>query len=455
MTDLPPGWAWASIGELCDINPRQFDKPPRDDEEISLVPMAAIEAKTGQVDTSNKAHYGAVREKSLTPFQELDVLFAKITPCMENGKVGVARGLQAGRGLGSTEFFVLRSRGAVLPEYLAHYLLQPSFRQDAERNMTGAVGQRRVPRAYLAEQSLPLPPLAEQHRIVAALEAYLSGLNAGLSDATRARRRVAEFWQSTLDRGIFGQSLGKYWPVSSLGQLSYGGDYGTSIKCSYDGQGVAVVRIPNIFDGEVNLTDMKYATDPTVDLSKLYLSNGDILFVRTNGSRSLIGRTAVVDTAGATVAFASYLIRFRLRTEVVRPKWVHHALQSSLCRRRLEREAASSAGQYNLSLTKLESIPIPVPRLSKQDSILSELNDRRRANGRLGSALEVAKARGETLGRSLLIDAFSGRLVQQDPNDEPAAVLLERIKVERAAQRKPKRARRTAKNANLAQESML
>jgi type I restriction enzyme S subunit len=162
MTDLPPGWELASIGDLCLINPRQFGTPPDNDETISFVPMAAMEAGTGRMDASRRVCYGDAQGKSFTLFQELDVLFAKITPCMENGKIGVARGLESGRALGSTEFFVLRSQGAVLPCYLALYLLQLTVRQNAERNMTGAVGQRRVPRAYIEGLPLPVPPLAEQ-----------------------------------------------------------------------------------------------------------------------------------------------------------------------------------------------------------------------------------------------------------------------------------------------------
>jgi type I restriction enzyme S subunit len=340
------------------------------------------------------------------------------------------------------------------PRWLMWWMNSPAMRQRILDLQTGTT-RKRISRENLSKIPLPVPPLAEQHRIAAVLDAYLSRLSAGLSDVSRARRRVAEFWQSTLDRGIFGQSHEQNWPMSSLGQLSHGGDYGTSVKCSYDGQGAAVVRIPNILDGEVDLADMKYATDPSVDLSRLHLSVGDILFVRTNGSRSLIGRTAVVDGTGGSAAFASYSIRFRLRTEVVRPRWVHHVLQSSMCRWRLEREAASSAGQYNLSLAKLESILVPVPRLSEQDSILAELNDQRYANKRLGASLGVVEVRGEALRRSLLVDAFSGRLVPQDPNDEPASLLLERIKEERAAQPQPKRGRRSTKRTHPDQESML
>jgi type I restriction enzyme S subunit len=451
MTDLPPGWGWTTLGEIA---------------ETSLGKMLDRSTFTG----SNAVPYLRNVNVQWGRFELEDILTIEIPPKQQSffalrpGDLMVCEGGEIGRCAvwpGSKTYMAFQKalhRVRPYPGVDAHFLryLLENY------NHTNALGPystgstiKHLPQQQLRRLPLPLPPFAEQRRIVTVLDTYLSGLNAGLSDVNRVRRRVPDFWQSTVDHRIFDQGYGKNWPMNSLGQLSHGGDYGTSVKCSYDGLGAAVVRIPNILNGEVNLTDMKYATDPSVDLSRLHLSIGDILFVRTNGSRSLIGRTAVVDGTDARVAFASYLIRFRLHTEVVRPRWVHHALQGSICRRRLEREAASSAGQYNLSLAKLEGIQIPVPRVSEQDSILAELNDQRYTTERLGASLEVAEIRGEALRRSLLTDAFSGRLVPQDPNDEPASRLLERIKEERAAQPQLKRGQRSTKRAHSDQESML
>lgn len=139
----------------------------------------------------------------------------------------------------------------------------------------------------------------------------------------------------------------------------------------------------------------------------------------------------------------------------MRPRWVHLVLESPEWRRRLEREAASSAGQYNLSLTKLERIPIPLPGLKEQDSILNELSEQYSAIDQLECSLETVTTRGKALHRSLLTAAFSGRLVQQDTHDEPASVLLERIKVERAAQPKARHARHSPKSPSSEKRSLL
>lgn len=438
MSDLRHGWATVFLADLVDVLDNR------------RIPVSGAERAKRH---GNVPYYGATGQVGCIDeaiFDEDLVLLGEDGVAFLDASKSKAYAI-SGPSWVNNHAHVLRADPRLLDQrYLLHYLNYFDYQGYA----TGTT-RLKLTKSAMCKIPVYLPPLTEQRRIVAALDTYLSALNAGLSYVSWARRRVAELWQSTLNRGTSGQGHAKDWPMSSLGQLSHGGGYGTSVKCSYDGQGVAVVRIPNILDGEVDLTDMKYATDPAVDLSGLYLSVGDILFVRTNGSRSLIGRTAVADKADVDVAFASYLIRFRLRTEVVRPRWVHHVLQGSVCRRRLEREAASSAGQYNLSLAKLESIQIPIPRLSEQDSILAELNDQRCVNDRLGASLGVVEVGEEALRRSLLADAFSGRLAPQDPNDEPAGALLARIRAERVAQLRVKRARRTAKNVNSGQESML
>jgi type I restriction enzyme, S subunit len=455
MTDLPPGWEWARLDEVAEVRlGRQRSPKNHTGNQMRPYLRAANVGWQGLRLDDVKVMNFTDDEADTYRLKYGDVIISEASGSLaEVGKPALWRGEIDECCLQNT-LIRARSMGSIDPVYLLHFLRAEALRGAFAERSRG-VGIHHLGATRLAGWPIPIPPLAEQHRIITTLDAYLSGWNVGLSDISRAQRHIAELWQSTLDRGVFGRSHGRNWPASSLDQLSHGGDYGTSVKCSYDGQGVAVVRIPNIRDGVVDLTDMKYAAGQVADFPRLRLALGDILFVRTNGSRSLIGRTAVVDETGASLAFASYLIRFRLRTEIVRPRWVHHVLQSSACRRRLEREAASSAGQYNLSLAKLGSIQIPVPRLSEQDSILAELNNLRSAIDRLRASLGVAESRSEALRRSLLVDAFSGRLVPQVPNDEPASVLLERIKAERAAQPKPTRGWHSSTRTNPDQESML
>ena len=105
--NLPRGWVLAPLGEIVHVNPRWMQDEPMDGESVSFVRMAAVEAGSGRLDPSASRMWKEVK-KGYTRFQESDVLFAKITPCMENGKAALAVGLLGGRGAGSTEFHVLR-----------------------------------------------------------------------------------------------------------------------------------------------------------------------------------------------------------------------------------------------------------------------------------------------------------------------------------------------------------
>jgi len=168
-TALPSGWRWVKLGEVCEINPRRplLDVSPS--EETTFVPMSAVDGESGMISMSETRPFEKVKT-GYTYFEENDVLFAKITPCMENGKAAVARGLLNGFGFGSTEFHVLRPSCLVLSEWIWLFVRREDFRKSAEAMFRGGVGQQRVPAEFLKETPIPLPPLEEQRRIVAQLE---------------------------------------------------------------------------------------------------------------------------------------------------------------------------------------------------------------------------------------------------------------------------------------------
>jgi type I restriction enzyme S subunit len=154
-----------------------------------------------------------------------------------------------------------------------------------------------------------------------------------------------------------------------------------------------------------------------VDLSNLMLEVGDVLLVRTNGSRSLIGRTAVV-AERVHASFASYLIRFQLHPDRMLPEWVDLMTRLPQVRREIELRAASSAGQYNLGLKKLQTLELPSATLDIQERLLAEARDARAAETRIDVALARAEAQSARLQRAVLAAAFNGHLTSSSTIDK-------------------------------------
>lgn len=185
---LPSGWAWTQIARLGVVSPRN-DAP--DDLQASFVPMPLIAADYGAGHQHEVRPWGKIK-KGYTHFAEGDVGLAKITPCFENGKSTVFRDLTGGLGSGTTELHVVRPL-FVAADYIVLFLKSSHFIERGKLRMTGTAGQKRVPREYFAASPFPLPPLPEQHRIVAKVDelmALCDRLAVALGAAEAARHRL-------------------------------------------------------------------------------------------------------------------------------------------------------------------------------------------------------------------------------------------------------------------------
>jgi type I restriction enzyme S subunit len=315
----------------------------------------------------------------------------------------------------------------------------PDFVGFADSRNQG-VGRPRVRWEQIASYGIRLPPLAEQRRIVAAVEEGLSRLDAAKQSLHDARSKTAATRAGVLAAATAGLE------TADLGELVAELRYGTSVKCSYDAAGPPVIRIPNVQSGAIDLSDLKYATDAQLDLSSFSLKSGDLLFVRTNGSRDLIGRVASVDGA-AGMAFASYLIRARPDPVRLDSRFAVIALSTPKARAVIESKAATTAGQYNLNLAALRSLKVPVPSIEEQRRIVREVEHRLDALEAMDPEIDEALGKSGALRHAILAAAMSGELVPQDPEDEPASVLLAQIAAERAEVSKRARKRKDAGRA--------
>ena len=209
LPELPEGWCWTRHGHISEINPRlpYFIIP--DEKYVSFLPMSSVEAVSGQIDLSKKRKYNEVK-KGYTPFINNDVIFAKITPCMENGKAAIVKGLINGIGFGSTEFHVTRTTCFTNPKYIFYYVVQELFRKEARQNMTGTAGQLRVPTKYFKEFALPLPSLSEQQAIAQEIESRLSVCDKIEQTIEDSLKKAEALRQSILKKAFSGE-LTRQW----------------------------------------------------------------------------------------------------------------------------------------------------------------------------------------------------------------------------------------------------
>lgn len=178
----PKGWPGVGFDHYCTLNPK--NQGLLDDVEVSFVPMQRVSSDSWNVDVCESRPYGDVK-KGFTPFAEGDVLFAKITPCMENGKAGIARGLKNGFGYGSTEFHVLRPLDSDFAPFLYCLVHLNSFRDQAAASFSGAVGHKRVPKDFFTKFPLYKVPdvlLRDFSSVFKRVESELTVMgNSGLS----------------------------------------------------------------------------------------------------------------------------------------------------------------------------------------------------------------------------------------------------------------------------------
>lgn len=206
---IPEHWAWAKHEEIAAINPKSPGYDLNEEKDVSFLPMACVEEVSGYYNLNNIRKHKEVK-KGYTSFINGDLIFAKITPCMENGKIAVLDNLVNGVGYGSTEFHVSRLHREIDKRYLFFYFIQTAFRKEAKRKMTGSAGQLRVPTAFFKNVFLPIPPLPEQRAIVAKIEQLFSELDNGISCLKKAQEQLKDYRQAVLKQAFEGE-LTKAW----------------------------------------------------------------------------------------------------------------------------------------------------------------------------------------------------------------------------------------------------
>lgn len=378
-------------------------RPLAPDELVGFVGMADLDVQEASAVEAELRPYSEVA-KGYTPFERGDILVAKITPCFENGKIGQAVTSTA-TAFGSTEFHVLRPLAGVLDRrYLLHFLRRDVVLELGEMRMTGAGGQRRVPARLFAELEIPLPPIEEQRRIAAVLDA---------ADALRAKRRQALAKLDTLTQAIFIDMFGdpltnrRMLPQHRLGDLAVkfsDGPFGSNLKSAhYVDQGVRVVRLQNIGVGRFLDDDAAFITpEHFTALKKHECLPGDVL-VATLGDPNL---RACIQPPWLRVALnKADCVQIRVDNSVATNEWVS-ALLNCPATAMKARSLVKGQTRARISMGRLRELPVPVPPLGSQQEFEARVQKARTERDRAHQSL----AHLDTLFASLQQRAFRGEL---------------------------------------------
>jgi type I restriction enzyme S subunit len=501
MSELPEGWEVAKLPDVCELNPgKRNGSHVTGETQVTFVPMAAVDADLGQITKSIVRPYAEVA-RGFTAFQENDVIMAKITPCMENGKAAIARGLNNGIGFGSTEFHVFRNSKAILPEYLFYFIRQDSFRKSAEATMTGSVGQKRVPVDFLKDTILPIAPLNEQRRIVAKLEELLGRVDTVQARLTTMPHILKRFRQSVLAAACSGrltadwrednvilESAGKLfgriqrerksyydelckqasltgkrkpknsdtntqsrntvgelpelpatWGYFRLDEVSHLVTDGTHKTPKYLASGKPFLSVKNVRRFLIRDADIKFISEKEHHEinSRCNPEKGDILYTKVGATFGYAAENVLTYPFSIFVSLAL----IKPVTPFFSSKFAELAMNSEVVFSQA-RERVSGIGTPDLHLVEIRDFRIPLPPLAEQQEIVRRVKALFQTADALEARYRKAKAHVDKLTPSILAKAFRGELVPQDPNDEPASVLLGRLNREtEATNGKPKRAK--------------
>lgn len=425
MSDLPHGWDLAKLGGVIEVldsrrvpvNAGERAKRPGD------VPYYGA---TGQVGWIDEALFD----------EDLVLLGEDGAPFLDPSKRKAY--LVHGRSWVNNHAHVLRARpGATNNRFLKYVLDAADYRPHVNGTTRLKLTQKAMCRMPIA-----LPPLAEQERIVAAVEEHLSRLDAAEVASRSAYRRI-----KTLERSIITQASStldppQHWRMETVGGA---GTVGLGLQRSpkrHRGPRMRrYLRVANVFEDRIDDRDVMSMDMTDAEWERFRLRDGDVL-LNEGQSPELLGRPAMYRGDPPDVAFTNSLIRFQANNDVD-PEWALLVFRSHMHNRRFMRESQITTNIAHLAAGRFKTVEFPIPPHDEQRARVTAARVQLEACARFRSEVVDANNRAASLRRSILAAAFAGQLVPQDSDEEPASVLLERIR-DRAATTPTRRTRTQA-----------
>jgi len=411
---LPLGWRWVRLDDVCTLNPRRPPIARAPDAPTTFVQMSAVEEDGKGIAAAEVRPFHEV-QKGYTYFGEGDVLFAKITPCMQNGKSAVAHRLIDGFGFGSTEFHVIRPGDAVLAEWVHAFLVQPWVLTQAMNHFTGAVGQQRVPASYLASLHIPLPPLDAQRYIADTLTKQMGAVEQARAASYAQLAAVKQLMMSYMNT-VFNEHNLSEWPHVKLIEVANKITDGTHQPPAFSQSGVPFLFVGNIAKGLLDFSVTNYVSQKTYNslTARWRVEQGDVLF-------SAVGSfgVAVVVNTDRPFTFQRHIAIIKPRRDIINPRFLSHYLNSPGGYSQSD-AAALGGAQRTVTLASLARFDIPLPPIEQQNEVVAFLDA---ATAKIATLHAASQQRQQEIARlpaALLKQAFTGALsARRQPTPAP------------------------------------
>ncbi len=487
--ELPPGWAWASVGALGSVTGGLTKNPKRASATEQLPYLRVANVQAGRLNLTEVKRIGVFSDElargSLLPD---DLLIVEGNGSADQiGRCAIWSGAIAPC-FHQNHLIRVRMPEPALARWTLYWLLSARGRASIEAVASSTSGLHTLSISKVSQLAMPVAPIGECERVVTAIEDAFEELEAGEAALTRAREGLTQFRASLLHAACTGALTAdwrpanptnetadellkgaldlrkKLWPgryeapvtiAADMSALPVGWRWATldqlaaiparngiSVKGNPEPPGIAALRLDALQGEGLDFTRRRYIDIPANKAADLAIRQGDFLISRANGSLTLMGRACVAGIPPVPTVFPDTMIRFRLASADL-ARWAAVAWRSVFVREHLERRAKTSAGIWKISQDDMRSAPIPLPPSHEVTAILEALETAQVENGALPT-----DGFADALRQSILHAAFTGRLAAQDPADEPAAALLARLRAKPAAARRP-RAHRTATQPDL------
>ncbi len=387
---MPHDWSRSRIRNVATLSPNYSQTWPALDEPCTVVPMELL-SSDGVIDVSIQQPLEEI-STGLPLFEKGDVLFAKITPCMENGKGAFVRQLPTRYAFGSTELHVLRAGNKVDGQFLYYATFNPVYRAYAAENMVGAAGQKRVSSRFLKDTRLFLPPLPEQQRIAAYLDASCTAIDAALAAKRRQLETLDTLRKSIIQRAVtrgisarvtlestgnaWMEQIPRGWKLIFLkriaeiqGGLTLGKQYeGPLIERPY-------LRVGNVQDGHLDLADVSVIELPASVAAGVELRPDDVLMTE-GGDLDKLGRGYLWKGEIAGCLHQNHIFAVRCFRHKLEPMFLAYVTAATYGRDYFEATGKKTTNLACTNATKVGEFPIPLPPLTEQEAICVHLDEK-------------------------------------------------------------------------------